>query len=163
MAFAERRPRMGAVLALAALLAVAGCYEDDDETLPSSSQTQQENEEISDNWLEVLDDETPVAFMVRATGEPRDDIVPLLEQAARRYRESPRMIANRVVQLWAEIRQRDGVEITVTSLLERLNEGESAPHGGSLGSVVQYYRVSRLQGADHDSALAAAMSRKAPE
>lgn len=149
--------RGGLSLALAAMLALSGCYEEEDETLPASTQEQEESGAVPDTWLDVEDKEPPLAFIARVTGEEAAELSPLLQQAARRYRESPRMIANRVVQLQAEIRQRGDASISAVSLLQALTAGDRTPHGGSLGAVVQYYRVSRLQGADHAHALAAAM------
>lgn len=153
--------RGGLTLALAAMLALSGCYEEEDETLPASTQGQEETGVIPDTWLDVGDGEAPLAFIARVTGEEAGQLAPLLSQAARRYRESPRMIANRVVQLQAEIRQRGEADISAVSLLQALTAGDRTPHGGSLGAVVQYYRVSRLQGADHAQALAGAMEDRA--
>jgi hypothetical protein len=144
-------------LGFIAVLVLSGCYEADDETIPAASDGQPtpDNAVFTEYWLDAAGDEDPVAFAARVTGVGADRITPGFGRAAVLYRESPRMIANRVVQLWQEIKQKDDGEIDIEILLDDLTMIDSSAEN-SLGSVIHRYRVLRAQGQNHPTAVARA-------
>lgn len=144
-------------LGLVAVIALSGCYESEDETISAEDEVQSQAPEAAASgfWLDATDDEQPLAFVARATDTPAERLAPGLERASALYRESPRMIANRAVQLWQEIREKDGDQIDMVTLLDDLTTTSGAAEH-SLGSVIQRYRVLRTQGQDHATAISGA-------
>ena len=144
-------------LLLAGVLTLCGCREDEGETLPASSEPQSEVVENAGTgaWLEVTNTETPLDFISRVTGAPASQIAPRLDRATALYQESPRMIANRSVQLWQEIGEKQE-EIPIADLLDGLAPENVTLRTDSLTAVIQNYRVLRSQGDDHLTALATA-------
>ncbi|MDP0927066.1 hypothetical protein Q0601_07790 [Paracoccus onubensis] len=138
-------------------LTLGGCREEEDETLPaaSTSQNKETGNSGRNEWLEVTNTETPLDFIARVTGAPAAQITPRLDRATALYQESPRMIANRSVQLWQEIREKQE-EIDIIDLLDDLAPENGSARTGSLTAVVQNYRVLRSQGADHTAAITTA-------
>lgn len=144
-------------LFLAGNLTLGGCREDEDETLPANPiPAQQEDGDPGENeWLEVTSTEMPVDFIARVTAVPAGKIAPRLDRATALYQESPRMIANRSVQLWQEIRQHHE-EIDIIRLLDDLAPENTPPRTDSLSAVIQDYRMLRSQGIAHATAIATA-------
>lgn len=164
-------PRLCHALAVAAILCLAACYEEKDETIsqaesnaeiqpqarpqsgPAVSARPGDTEDGAaagqGRWLPVGDARDPVAFMAEASDAPRDLLAERLDALAGRYRESPRMIANRVLQLW-----QDHPEVALPQLMaDLLPQGPGDER--SLGPVAQQYRVLRDQGRSHAEAAAA--------
>lgn len=132
------------------LLALSACYEEEEQTLPSAEAPQGPAAKAVP-WLEIGDGRAPGAFLAAETGLPADRLAPLLDDLSARYWESPRMIANRVLQL--------AQEYPDTPLDRMMADLGPAQDGAaqSLGPVVQQYRVLRAQGASHADAVAALM------
>jgi len=146
--------------ALIALALLAGCREEEDQTLPPAAESAVEPvvaEPAPQHWLEPDDVEKPDDFIARLTGTPVDEIGPRLDRAEAVYRESRRMIANRAVQLWQEIAEKDAAPVNMVTLLDQLAAPGDAP-AHSIGPVVQHYRMLRGQGQDHDTAITAALA-----
>jgi hypothetical protein len=144
-------------LAATALLLLAGCREEEELTIPAGSRTSNEATAAAGDWLEIGDGRTPLAFLAEGTGLPESELSPGLDALAAHYRESPRMIANRVLQLWE--RPPGAVPAPpelMHDLLPRHGQGKGKD---SLGSVMQHYRVLREQGLDHTDAIAAAVGK----
>lgn len=138
---------------IAVLLALGACYEEDDQTLPSAKPRQALAAE-STHWLEVDDARSPEAFLSTESGLPSRTLAPLLSALSAHYRESPRMIANRVLQLWREY-----PDTPLDRIMIDLMPAQDM-HEKSLGPVAQQYRVLRASGADHTDALATAMRQR---
>lgn len=141
-------------LACTALLALPGCREDRDETIPAAARPTAEAPPEARDWLEVGDPRAPLAFMADATRLPPGELSPGLVALEHHYRESPRMIANRVIQLWE---QPPGALPPVPRLMADLLPRADGPPR-SLGPVIQHYRVLRENGLDHDRAIAGAVN-----
>lgn len=143
------RARLGVLLALS--LALSACREDDAQTLPSTTDTAPV-QRTNGAWLEPSSNEKPAAFLSRLSQEDEAELAPLLEGAATRYSEGPRMIANRIGQLWQDLQIEDQ-EVTVKKLLSEFNKINPGPER-SISSRLQRYRVLRDQGLDHAQAIA---------
>lgn len=154
------RTAVAAALMLAAA-ALSGCREDEDDTLPSSSETATESAPApavqSSEWLEISDSEEPVAFLARITESAPGDVEPRLKALDAQYRESARMVANRIAQLWYEVHANDP-DLTLTQLLDDLSRPDATRDSESFGPIVQQYLVQRREGVDHPLAARAALS-----
>lgn len=148
--------RFAVTLAMAAVLVLPACREDDDVTIPAAAHDTAEAPQGARDWLEVGDARTPLAFMAESTGLPQGELSPGLDALAAHYRESPRMIANRVVQLWEQ--PPAALPELPQLMADLLPKGAGQP---SLGPVIQQYRVLREQGAGHATAIAAAVEGEA--
>ena len=151
------------------LLAIAGSFalvgwDDGDRTLPPNSRNGGNADgrslpagpEKAGSWLEIDDQESPSAFLARMTQSDLAAVDATFPVLAARYRESPRMIANRTLQIWQIAREsRDGPALP--DLLRDLARLPDAASGLSLGSVTQLYRVQRDSGVGHSQALKAAL------
>lgn len=144
-------------LFLAGILALGGCREEENDTLPARSTPAQHEKDPSgsDEWLEVTNTETPLNFIARVTGAPAAQIALPLDRATALYQESPRMIANRSIQLWQEIGQ-NYQEIDIIELLDDLAPENTRLQSRSLSAVIQDYRMLRSQGAGHTAAITTA-------
>lgn len=137
-------------LLLAAMCAaLVGCREEEDRTLHST--TASAEVQTADDWLDANSTQPPDQFLARLSGEEADTIGPLLAQATSRYREDPRMIANRIGQLWSFI-HKDTPSVSVVQLLSEFTRIDAGPEQ-SIGPRIQQYRVLREQGAAHDEAI----------
>lgn len=147
----SRSRRLSAVVLLPALLALQACYEDS-EPLPAAAEgvTLRGGEEIAGAWLEPGSREAPADWLSRLSGEDGDDLAALIRRADSRWREDPRMIANRFAGLWRDT----GQVLPLTGLIEAFLK---LPPGGeaTLSALIQSYRVLRDQGSDHATALRA--------
>lgn len=143
-------PRGRYAATAAIFLVLSGCYEEKDETIPQPAQDSAAAApaDAAPAWLEVDDPRTPEAFLAGASGLPAAQLAPSLAALAGHYRESPRMIANRVLQLWLEY-----PDVPLDRMMADLVPPADAPQQ-SLGPVAQQYRVLRNRGADHAGALA---------
>ena len=142
--------RLGVLLAVG--LTLSACYEDEDQTLPASTEAATEKTE-GDTWLEPGADENPAAFLARLSHEDEAALAPRLEAVAARNREGPRMTANRIGQLWQDMTQA-GEQIEMTALLDQFAQTRQVPEK-SIGPILQQYRVLRDQGRDHTAAMTA--------
>lgn len=142
------------------LLALSACYEEEEQTLPSAEAPQGPAAKAVP-WLEIGDGRAPGAFLAAETGLPADRLAPLLDDLSARYWESPRMIANRVLQLAQEYPDTplDRMMADLGAAQDGVARDGRAQDGAaqSLGPVVQQYRVLRAQGASHADAVAALM------
>lgn len=131
-------------------LFLSACYEEDDQILPSAAPVEATSDENA-HWLGVTDTRAPDAFLAEQSGLAPDVLEPRLKALSDYYRESPRMIANRVLQLWQEY-----PETPLDKLMADLVP-ERAMADRSLGPVAQQYRTLRKGGAGHDEAIAKVM------
>lgn len=101
-----------------------------------------------DDWLAMEDDRDPGGWLAARADPPGDtrEYAVLLAEAARDYEESPRMIANRIAQIDAEVMDADAGQ-----LLRDFSWDPAQTR--SFGTVAQHYLVLRRQGLDHGHAL----------
>ena len=101
------------------------------------------------DWLAPGDPREPAAWLAERVGQGADAnrMAALLGAAARRYEESPRMIANRVAQIADQVEDRREPELLADLAFD-------TARSRSFGAVAQHYLVLRRQGADHAAALA---------
>ena len=118
-----------------------------DTTVPSPL----EKEDIP-QWLEAYDDLTPQDWLIlrsaaalRGEVTDRDHRVEILKHASQHFRESPRMIANRAVQL-EDMLLEIGIEESAVSLIDMFTHlpTEGTPHNFS--AYCQYYFNMRSKG-----------------
>ncbi|MBY5989991.1 hypothetical protein [Roseovarius atlanticus] len=155
--------RATALVASAALvLGVSACRDENEDaragsgtTLPSNSARVQDVIETRNNWLDPGERESPAAFLARQTDGDYDMIVARLPVVEQHFRETPRMVANRLVQLWETSRDADPTP-SLEEILDELGKGSSAAPRVFLGPLVQQYRVMIEEGVPHGPALAAA-------
>src|SRR5690606_8767287 len=146
-----------AALALTAIFSLAGCYEDeDDKVLASPTAGETTVSSSGSEWLDPDASEPPPLFVARATGSDPALFAEHFAEVDARFRESSRMVANRLVQLWHESRQSEQ-QSDLLDLMQSLAADQTATRTISLGSLVQQYRVLRGQGQDHDAAIKAAL------
>ncbi|RDW13393.1 protein moxZ [Paracoccus thiocyanatus] len=138
---------------MAILLVLSACYDEDDQTLPSAVPGESVAAQ-STHWLEVGDTRSPETFLSAESGLPAQTLAPLLGALSAHYRESPRMIANRVLQLWQEY-----PDTSLERMMTDLVPAQDAPEE-SLGPIAQQYRVLRAGGVGHADAVAAAMGQR---
>lgn len=149
------------VVLVATLFSVAACREEEDETLPASSATPSAQVGATPagtggtDWLDIDEDEAPADFVARVTGVDAAEVAPRIALLAQQYREGPRMIANRTVQLWSEVHPNDP-DMTLGRLLDDLAAPGRGAQNVSLGPVIQQYLIQRRNGVDHASAIRAA-------
>lgn len=143
-------------LALAAILCLSACYEEEDKTISQADSTTQAEVAADDagaagapgQWLQVDDARDPAQFLAEVSGAPQAELSQRLVALAARYRESPRMIANRLLQLW-----QDHPEVPLPQMMaDLLPRTPGDEH--SLGPVAQQYRVLRDEGRSHAEAVA---------
>ncbi|MBL3569764.1 hypothetical protein [Rhodovulum visakhapatnamense] len=143
-------------LALTLSLGLAGCKEEEDGGGSLASPSRDAGAGMTEApglWLEAGDAEDPAVFLARVTGSDPGRVAASFPAVAARYRESPRMIANRVVQVWHEAPRTD-----LPSLLLRLAAGAGEKdRRASIGPLVQRYRVLRDRGLPHEEALTEAL------
>lgn len=110
-------------------------------------------------WLGAHDATPPARWLIahlpdpaRAGAATPDAVTALLQTAADRYRESPRMIANRAVQLQTMLAE-EGLDEDAVSLLTRLARLPPANRVSFSADCQHYYNL-RVQGIDREQALA---------
>jgi hypothetical protein len=151
--------RASAVVLLA--LAPAACGEDSDEPSAAPSAPAPAKAVYQLARLDITDRIAPERWLAsrqagRDLAEDDPEVVALkaaLDGAGRRFREYPRMIANRAVQLEDMLKQKDILE-PAPQLIARLSQavGE-ARNVESFGALCQQYYNLRLQGLDQQEAL----------
>lgn len=99
-----------------------------------------------------------VSRMNKADADPNDptldQVAAMLEAASRQFLETPRMIANRAVQL-EEMLAESGLAEPATSLIKALlHVVEGEPRAESFGALCQHYYNLRSAGLGRDEALA---------
>lgn len=150
MQSAESRSRLLPAVALVpALLALQACYEDS-EPLPAAADERvvQLASGEADAWLEPGSREAPSAWLSRQSGEAEARLAPLVQLADARWREEPRIIANRFAGLWRDTE----AALPPSQLIADFLALPPRPEG-TLAALIQSYRVLRNQGADHTTAL----------
>lgn len=135
---------------VAIFLSLSACYDEEDPVIPSTSPAAVTPDE-SAHWLGVGDKRAPEEFLATEAGVPVPVIAAQLDLLSAHYRESPRMIANRVLQLWQEY-----PDIPLDRLMADFVPGQDVSDR-SLGPVAQHYRTLRAGGASHPDAVAAVM------
>ena len=113
----------------------------------------------SSAWLGAHDPAPPAPWLIahlpgpaHASGATPEAVAALLQTAAERYRESPRMIANRAVQLQTMLAE-EGLDEDAVSLLTRLARLPPANRVSFSADCQHYYNL-RVQGFDREQALA---------
>lgn len=110
-------------------------------------------------WLGAHDPAPPAPWLIahlpgpaRANDATPEAVTDLLQTAAERYRESPRMIANRAVQLQTMLAE-EGLDEDAVSLLRLLARLPPANRVSFSADCQHYYNL-RVQGLDREQALA---------
>lgn len=113
----------------------------------------------SATWLGAHDAAPPGPWLIahlpdraRANGTTPEAVTALLQTAAGRYRESPRMIANRAMQLQTMLAE-EGLDEDAVSLLTLLARLPPANRVSFSADCQHYYNL-RVQGLDREQALA---------
>jgi hypothetical protein len=156
----QRRPaRLSAAVCLVLLL--AACSEEADDGATANSVLTPAHAVYQLARLEVTDRIPPQQWLAsREAGRdlPEDDptvvrIKHTLAVASKRFREYPRMIANRAVQLEAMLKRKD-MGAPAAQLIESLSgvPGDTR-HVESFGALCQQYYNLRMQGLDADEAV----------
>jgi hypothetical protein len=148
-------PQRFAALAIISLL--AACSDESPQPAPSPEPTT--SEMPAAEWLDLRSHEDPAVWLVarQKYAEPRDRDVEkvraVLIAAGRRFEETPRMIANRALQLQGMVNE-VGDKISATALTRDLYDimgGTAASPGfGNLGA---FYVNLRKNGASRGAAL----------
>lgn len=141
------------LMKVAVVLALSACYEEEDQTIAPDADVAPKAQPAATgtHWLEVDDARRPDEFLAGETGQSAETLSGPLQALSAHYRESPRMIANRVLQLWQEY-----PDTPLDRLMRDLVPAPGTPER-SLGPIAQQYRVLRNDGADHDQAIAGTM------
>ncbi|SDP47424.1 hypothetical protein SAMN04488061_3110 [Filomicrobium insigne] len=168
----RHRPAVKRVMAVACILtsaALGACSDDPAETIAQHPAAQEAPEKplTQDHWLEANEGTKPEVWLAsridgqNATpGSPAvERIASLLNTAAGQFRESPRMIANRAVQLEGMLAEIGAPEPAI-EIIEELSRivGENT-HDEGFGSLCQHYFNLRTANHNRDQALADLKSR----
>ncbi|MFV0367749.1 MAG: hypothetical protein ACK5KM_04760 [Hyphomicrobiaceae bacterium] len=154
-----RRFSASASVVILFLLLLTSCSEDPgDQTGQAVDTTHQWSET---KWLEVTDEVEPEVWLVSreanvdvAPNHPRLPIVRAsLQAAAHRFRESPRMIANRAAQLESMLSETDKQESAVQLIGQLTNVVGEAGQTEGFGAISQHYFNMRSSGLDTNAAL----------
>lgn len=160
---ARRLNALARIIALLAAAHVAACGEDPATVSdrPTASSPPRAAHRIS--WLEVETNLAPAQWLASREEEtlrpPTDPEVQhvrrLLDEAHRLYGESPRMIANRTVQIEAMLRAK-GYDDRAIAILQDLAHVPGAPgRTEGYGAIAQHYVNLRSEGLGREAALAA--------
>lgn len=154
-----RQPHASLALAALLLLPLTSCT--DDPVAQSGQPVDTVHRWSETKWLEVTDEVEPEVWLVSREvnadvepNHPRLTIVRAnLKIATHRFGESPRMIANRAVQLERMLSDTDASEAAV-GLIVRLTSvvGEKGQTEG-FGAISQHYYNMRSSGLDNHAAL----------
>lgn len=143
-------------LALAVLLSAC----DDGAVTPTdTADPAAQEEEVQSTWLAADDPRRPGPWLAEMDLGPEPAPADyarygaLLSRAGVHYHETPRMIANRVAQLHAELAP-SSPDLSIAMLLEDFawEAGNARPQ--TLGEVAQHYLVLRRRGISHVEAMA---------
>lgn len=144
---------------LTMLLLIAACSEDDFDLSSDSTVNNPSNKEEIPQWLESHHEVNPADWLIirshaALAGEvtSQSHRVNLLNEASDHFRESPRMIANRAVQL-EDMLLEIGIEESAVSLIDNFTHlpTEGTPHNFS--AYCQYYFNIRAKGYPQGYAL----------
>lgn len=150
------------VLVIAASAALAGCPGDSEPTKTKVETTPSTNSIVGKSWLEPLDTTSPQRWLAsREAGTDLPDTAPavddwrgVLSDADARFDETPRMIANRTVQLEAMLRE-IGITTGVRDLLRDFATLADKGARRGFSELCQHYYNLRARGDDGAAALAA--------
>lgn len=155
--------RFQSAFMLALTLTVAACEEQRPESeQPLRPTAHADNGKVLSRkrWLDVNETTTPEHWL--ASREAGADVAPsapevetfrnLLARADRRYTETPRMIANRAVQLEEMLAAR-GIDEKARLVIEGLTEAGADDEGRGFGETAQHYFNARASGADREEGL----------
>ena len=150
------------VLVIAASAALAGCPSDSEPTKTKVASKAAANSIGGKTWLEPLDTTSPERWLAsRDAGTDLPDTAPavaawraVLSDADARFDETPRMIANRTVQLEAMLRE-IGITMSVHDLLRDFATLAEKGARRGFSEVCQHYYNLRARGDDGAASLAA--------
>lgn len=147
----------GGVVAVALVLTLSGC---DDGAVTVADAPDEDAATVEIAWLTADDPTRPAVWLAERDlgSEPRAGEYArygaLLTRAGAHYHETPRMIANRMVQLHGEL-SAIPPGLTIATLLEDFAWEAGNARRQTLGEVAQHYLVLRREGRDHAAAMAA--------
>jgi hypothetical protein len=150
------------ILCATAFALAAACSDDASEQSIVAREETRETPLFERTWLDVTERAKPQAWLVsrmtKTAVAPEDPAVgpvaAMLETASQQFRESPRMIANRAVQLEGMLAE-VGLTEPAVQLIEALSIIAPDEHKAeSFGAVCQHYFNLRLAGLGRDEALA---------
>jgi hypothetical protein len=142
------------------LCLLSSCSDDEFELSSDSTVENPQIKKETPQWLESHHDINPADWLILRShaalnGEvtSRSHRIDLLQNASQHFRESPRMIANRAIQL-EDMLLEIGIEESAVSLIEHFTHlpTEGTPHNFS--AYCQYYFNIRTKGYSQDYALA---------
>lgn len=154
--------RVHPALILALTLAVAACDEqpEGEQPLRPAAEANAAKAISQKRWLDVGEPTTPEHWL--ASREAGTDLAPsapqvetfrdLLARADRRYTETPRMIANRAVQLEEMLAAR-GIDENARLVIEGLTGAGTDDEGRGFGETAQHYFNARANGANREESL----------
>ena len=151
-----------AVLVIAASVALAGCPGESEPTKTKVAATPTANSIAGKSWIEPLDTTPPERWLAsREAGTDLAATAPavaewgaVLADADARFDETPRMIANRTVQLEAMLRE-IGIAMSVRELLRDFATLADTGARRGFSDLCQHYYNLRARGDDGSAALAA--------
>ena len=147
----------GAVALIAAALMLMACSDDappEVEARAPAETSAEPNSTYKIEWLRATDAIGPDEWLasrdakrnVKASDPAVGNMRKVLDVAAMRFRDHPRMIANRAVQLQTMLHEK-GIEETAPRLIVMLSQVPgSARHVESFGSISQQYYNLRMEG-----------------
>ncbi|WP_114395815.1 hypothetical protein [Oleisolibacter albus] len=140
----------------AAVLVLLSC---DDPPAPAPAGPSATQQQTLPSWLAPDDPQSPARWLADrrpCAGDGREALLAeRLDAATRVYRESRRMIANRLAQVEDFLAQRGEMRCPESILADlMLDSGQRTGHDVSFGAVLQAYIVLRQDGIGHDSAIA---------
>lgn len=158
--------RCAACIVLA--LAITGCSEEEPSREPARSGLSRADQ--NESWLAAPDDVEPAAWLIEhekamgseLTADEARTLRETLAKASARFRETPRMIVNRALQLETMLKAEGGRE-TAVSLIARLTDAVREPGRiESFGAAGQQYYNLRRTGLSDEEALSELSRRYAP-
>lgn len=157
-----KRGRFRCAAAILTAVLVAACDDEAETVRRNEPVAASDAETAAPAWLALDDPVAPEVWMAsRAAGRTLDgddaevaDYGRLLREAAARFNETPRMIANRTVQLEAMLAER-GIDESTRVLVAGFLDRPAGAVRGDYGALCQHYFNLRATGVDRDAALAA--------
>ncbi|MEC4589705.1 hypothetical protein VPG91_01785 [Nitrospirillum amazonense] len=154
-----RTTAMAALMACG--LALVAC-DDETTTAPKGKVVATQSDGKLPAWLDVRDGMEPALWLrsrevghpVLATDPEVDRLRRALRQAAERFIEEPRMIANRTAQTGDLLAEAGNREQAVDILVGMIDVADATPHKQIYGALCQHYLNLRKSGMDRSAALA---------
>ncbi|MEC9314451.1 MAG: hypothetical protein VYB22_06160 [Pseudomonadota bacterium] len=147
------------LLFLVMTLQISACSEEDFDLSSDSSVNNPSNNEEIPQWLEAHHEIDPADWMIirsqaALAGEvtSHDHRQNLLKRASEHFRESPRMIANRAVQL-EDMLLEIGIEESAVSLIDHFTHLPTVGTPHNFSAYCQYYFNIRAKGYPQGYAL----------